>query len=155
MKKLLHFVGILLLVISTGYFLYFASNSFSSLLCENEVISSTVSPDGLKKVVVFTVNCGATSGWTTQASIVDASYLITNSDRGTALSLDSNNGKAWPLAIGGWPLIVPEWSGLDSVTLHYSSNANPSEKHPEVGGVQVMYQEITPEFIENSDLKVR
>lgn len=42
----------------------------SMVLCQNEVMQETVSPDGWYRAVVFQRDCGATTWFTTQVSIV-------------------------------------------------------------------------------------
>jgi hypothetical protein len=39
--------------------------------CSNELITEIISPDGAKKIVLFSRNCGATTGFNCQATILD------------------------------------------------------------------------------------
>jgi hypothetical protein len=41
-------------------------------MCDNEISQSVVSPDGTLRAVVFGRNCGATTGFSTQLSIIPA-----------------------------------------------------------------------------------
>ena len=41
-------------------------------MCGDDVLAEDVSPNGKKKVTVFQRDCGATTGFSTQASILDA-----------------------------------------------------------------------------------
>src|SRR5688572_33159899 len=38
--------------------------------CDNEVINEVVSPDGLRKAVLFQRECGATTGFSSQISVI-------------------------------------------------------------------------------------
>lgn len=60
--------------------------------CSNEIISQSVSPDGTKKIVVFSRNCGATTGFNTQGSILNQSEELPN-EQGTAFIADKTTAK--------------------------------------------------------------
>ena len=47
-------------------------------LCGNEVIQEAVSPDGTRRAVLFQRDCGATTGFTTQISIIESSGELPN-----------------------------------------------------------------------------
>jgi hypothetical protein len=55
-------------------------------LCENEISQSVISPSGKMKAVVFSRNCGATTGANTQVSIIPASGMLLD-DGGNTLIL--------------------------------------------------------------------
>ena len=46
--------------------------------CVNEVREELVSPDGKRKIVVFSRNCGATTGFSTQASVLERAETLPN-----------------------------------------------------------------------------
>jgi hypothetical protein len=56
-------------------------------LCANEVSRSIISPSGEIKAVVFSRNCGATTGFNTQVSIIPVSRVLPDQD-GNSLILD-------------------------------------------------------------------
>jgi hypothetical protein len=47
-------------------------------LCGNEVVQKAVSPDGTRRAVVFQRDCGATTGFSTQISIIGSSEDLPN-----------------------------------------------------------------------------
>ena len=47
-------------------------------LCENETSQTVISPSGKLKTVVFNRSCGATTGFSTQVSIIPASDSLPN-----------------------------------------------------------------------------
>jgi hypothetical protein len=51
---------------------------FGPDMCGNEVISESHSPDGAKKIVVFQRGCGATTGFSTQASLLLSDMPLPN-----------------------------------------------------------------------------
>jgi hypothetical protein len=153
-KKLLWILGGGIWVAFSIWFLLFVFNSLLSF-CEVESLSSTPSPDGSKKVEVFVVNCGATTDWSTQASILKPNEMITDSSRGNLLAIDGNHGEAWPEAGKGWPVIVPVWNDSNNVEIHYSRGTRATPEDEMIKGVNVTYRTITPEFVEENAIEIR
>ena len=60
--------------------------------CENEPSSEIVSPNGSKKIVLFSRNCGATTGFNLQGSILNRNEELPN-EKGTAFIADENTAK--------------------------------------------------------------
>lgn len=58
-------------------------------LCGNDIYSVNVSPGNEYKAVIFQRDCGATTGFSTQLSIIDASSDLDN-DAGNVLILDGH-----------------------------------------------------------------
>ena len=56
-------------------------------MCGNEVLQSITSPSGKLKVEVFSRDCGATTGFSTQVSIISADDKLPN-ESGNILVLD-------------------------------------------------------------------
>lgn len=75
--------------------------------CGNEPISEIQSPDKSLKVVIFQRNCGATTGFSTQVSILPANRQLPN-ESGNIMVVDTDHGKA-PSGPRGVPEIIPEW----------------------------------------------
>jgi len=57
--------------------------------CGNEVSQTVISPSGKLKAVAFNRNCGATTGFNTQVSIIPASESLPG-ERGNTLILDGS-----------------------------------------------------------------
>ena len=47
-------------------------------MCGNDIYSETLSPDGELKAVIFQRDCGATTGFSTQVSILDTDETLEN-----------------------------------------------------------------------------
>jgi len=154
-QKILWTIGGIGLLICTVLFWSFILNTIGGSLCSTQIIDSATSPDGSQKAVVFTVDCGATTDWTTHASVVASYKVISDKDRGNALRIDSNHGQAWPLAIKGWPLIKPIWKDPNSLELHYSKNSSAFKMSSKVGEISVQYLEMTPEFVSEQNIETR
>ncbi len=58
-------------------------------MCGSELLNSVISPNGNKKAVSFVYDCGATTGFSTQVSILDVDELITSA--GNIMTTDGNN----------------------------------------------------------------
>ena len=68
-KYLLYTVIFLVFICLTGLY---ALDRFFSGMCGNEIIVETFSPDKQNKAVLFQRDCGATTGFSTQISIINA-----------------------------------------------------------------------------------
>jgi hypothetical protein len=60
--------------------------------CENEQSAEIVSPNGTKKIVLFSRNCGATTGFNLQGSILNQTEDLPN-EAGTAFIAAENTAK--------------------------------------------------------------
>jgi hypothetical protein len=112
MKKILKIIAsliVLTIVGLVGLFIYFAGE-----MCENQIYKEYLSPDKSLKAVVFQRDCGATTGFSTQISIL-------NSDE----NLDNKNGNIF--AIKGHPdevAPVLNWTSKNVLNIQYSLNGN-------------------------------
>jgi hypothetical protein len=94
--------------------------------CKNEISKELVSPDGINKAVIFSRNCGATTGYNCQASILPAGDL-----------LPDDTGNAFIFYTPG-----AEVSWLDSKTLSalVRGSARASRREEAVRGVKLVYR---------------
>ena len=76
MKNTLKITGIffVLFIIGIGVVLY----DFSLNMCANTIVSTHASPNNEFKVVIFERNCGATSGFSTQISLLKENESLGN-----------------------------------------------------------------------------
>jgi hypothetical protein len=93
--------------------------------CENEVAQTVASPTGRLEVVVFNRGCGATTGFNTQVSIVQAGHLPDGP--GNVLLMD-----------GTVPLKVT-WQSDTDLRLSGIGSARLFKQEPVVVGVSVAY----------------
>jgi hypothetical protein len=94
--------------------------------CSNETVSSQGSPSGAYKAVVFSRNCGATTGFNTQLSILKASEAPNSS--GNALILDATI-----------PLVI-RWSSETRVSVEGANGAKHFKQERSVSGIEVSYE---------------
>jgi len=96
-------------------------------MCENEQVASVSSPSGSARAVVFNRNCGATTGFNAQVSILSGTEKLPN-DGGNALILD-----------GSAPLRV-HWASESRVTVSRLGSAQVFKQESKVGAVVVSYE---------------
>ena len=106
-------------------------------LCTNTVVREAVSPDGQMKAVLFERSCGATTGFSSQVSILAANEV--EGDRGNALIADTAGGAA-PAAAWGGPDVAIEWTSARAVTLTYPIRARIIAGESSVRGVTISHR---------------
>lgn len=95
--------------------------------CENEVARSIASPSGKLKIIVFHRGCGATTGFNTQASILNATDSLPN-DGGNIVAVE---GKV-PMQI--------QWISEERASISGLGSARVFKQEPSASGVVVVYQ---------------
>jgi hypothetical protein len=106
--------------------------------CGNEVLSETPSPDRNRKVVVFQRDCGATTGFSTQASLLASDQKL-GSGAGNIFVGDTDHGAA-PSGPGGGPELHVAWADNRSVTLSHDSRVRVFKAERQKLDVSVTYQ---------------
>ena len=116
-------LGSIPLLVSGGYVL-FISIAFHDL-CGNDNLRESISPGGQLKAVTFRRDCGATTGYSTQVSILPASRKLPN-EAGNVFIVDHE------------PSIAVRW--IDDHHLSISGETNTPFLHlTEFNGVQITY----------------
>jgi hypothetical protein len=106
-------------------------------MCGNEILAEFPSPQGNRKVVVFQRDCGATTGFSTHASILGIAQVLKN-ESGNVLTSDTDHGAA-PSGPGGGPALVVAWQSESSVQLSVHPKARVIKRESKVGGIHVSY----------------
>jgi len=125
MWTVLKIIGIsigLFLIAMFGVGYYFASG-----MCANSVVTSATSPNGKWEVVVFERNCGATTGFSSQISLIEAGE-----------ELDDEAGNIY-IAEGYPKDYTVNWKSDDSVKISGIKNYN-FKKESQLNGVQFSYE---------------
>jgi hypothetical protein len=94
--------------------------------CSNERSAEVVSPDGMKKVVLFSRNCGATTGFNTQATVLDRTEALPDSG-GSAFIIDQGTAKV-------------SWADNAKILVILESNARVFKKELSDHGISIEYQ---------------
>lgn len=114
----------------------------SSSSCANELLAEVASPDGKLKAVVFQRDCGATTGFSTQVSVLAASAIVGTS-AGNVFTSDTNHGVA-PSGPGGGPVVKVGWRTPSVLVVSHHSAARVFLAESHVGSVTVHYEQLQP-----------
>ena len=105
--------------------------------CGNSVVSRSHSPDGRYEAVLFQRDCGATTGFSTQISVLEAGGAA--SGGGNVFVADDDHGAARAGDWGG-PWAEVEWLSPVRLRIRYAARSRVFEKRGAVKGVAVIYQ---------------
>lgn len=104
-------------------------------MCANDVLAEVRSPDGEHKVVVFQRACGATTGFSTQLSLIPSQQALDNAS-GNIFVADTDHGAA-PRGPEGGPSVVVRWLGSDALEVVHHPKARVFFASPEESGVRI------------------
>ena len=104
--------------------------------CGNDVVARVPSPDGQLEAVVFQRDCGATTDFSTQVSVVRTGAALP--DAGGNL-LVARGGPPGP---GGGPAVWAEWGGARRLRLRYHSHTRIVRAEREALGVHAEYDTL-------------
>lgn len=107
--------------------------------CSNNVAARLASPDGRYEAVLFQRDCGATTGFSTQISVLEAGEKL--SGGGNVFRADDDHGAA---KIGAWGGSWAEmkWLAADRLHIRYAVNSRLFEQDESVAGVTVSYEMV-------------
>jgi hypothetical protein len=130
-------LGVALLIVAGGvWFIHTTQISFNDG-CKNQLLSEIPSPDRVYRVVVFQRDCEATTGFSTQVSVLKIDVTLPNKS-GNLFVADTNHGRA-PSGIGGGPEVKIYWVGSKSVHLTYHEHTRIFLANPNISGVSAVY----------------
>jgi hypothetical protein len=88
--------------------------------CGNEVLQDVPSPDGRRHAVTFERDCGATTDFSTQVSVLTKARSIAGG--GNVFVVDSDHGKA-AAGPGGGPNVTVRWVDARTLEIRYDSRS--------------------------------
>lgn len=109
--------------------------------CVNEILRVHYSPTKQLKAVVFQRDCGATTGFSTQISIMPANSDLPN-EAGNVFVATTDHGKS-PSGPGGGPHVEVEWKGESSLNITCDNRARVFLRKDSLNGVANTYLERT------------
>lgn len=107
-------------------------------MCANEPLGEALSPDGARKAVVFQRDCGATTGFSTQVSVIASSSTLDNSS-GNVFVADTDRGGA-PAGPGGGPWVSVHWRAPDQLLVRHHANARVFKAELQFRAVHIRYE---------------
>ena len=99
----------------------FLLHSLAKDMCGNEILSELPSPDRNLKAITFQRDCGATTGFSTQLSVLKSSETLPN-EPGNIVAADNDDGKA-PSGVGGGPELRVSWVGTRNLRISHHRDA--------------------------------
>ena len=105
--------------------------------CENQIVEEVFSPDNGTKAVVFERSCGATTGFSTQVSLLPRNNAL-GDQPGNAFIADTDHGKA-PSAPYGGPEVMLTWLGNRELRVSYHKDARIFTSVDKVGSIHVQF----------------
>ena len=108
--------------------------------CGNRVIDDLPSPDGRQHVVTFVRDCGATTDFSTQVSVLPANEAV--SGGGNVFIADADQGRA-PRGAHGGPAITARWVGNDQLEIRYDQRARVFKQEAQRGAISIAYRADT------------
>ncbi|MDP9350161.1 MAG: hypothetical protein M3P51_01250 [Chloroflexota bacterium] len=131
-------LGIALAVVAggAGLLLFFPPD-----LCGNTIIAEAISPDGANRAVVFQRNCGATTPFSTQVSLLQRTQRLEGS--GNVFTADGNHGRA-PARPGGGPEVSVTWINPETLSIRYDARARVFAQEQRVRNVSIVYSTAHP-----------
>jgi hypothetical protein len=108
-------------------------------LCRNTEVARVGAPDRLHLAIVFQRDCGATTGFTTQVSVLHMDEQLSGS--GNAFIADGNHGAA-PSGHWGGPWAEIRWIDKDHLLVRYAARSRVFEQSSQVAGIRISYEPV-------------
>lgn len=118
-----------------GVLAWLTLDAFGRGMCGNEVLYAVPSPSGEHRAVVYQRDCGATTGFSTQVSVLPERTRLPN-EPGNVFVADTDHGRA-PAGEGGGPIVRVEWLGERHLRLVHHPAARVFRAEPARGAVRV------------------
>lgn len=109
--------------------------------CQNQIVSETRSSDSQYSAVVFQRDCGATSAFTTQISILPPGEKPEGT--GNVFVADDDHGTA-PAGSWGGPWVSVKWLDSNHLQVTYAEGSRVFDQTENVGGVTVSFDTKSP-----------
>jgi hypothetical protein len=129
-------LGALALLFGCGWF---ALSRLADGLCGNEILAEVPSPDGRFRLVSFQRDCGATTDFSTQISLLETGEELPNSSGNVFIS----DGGAAPSSSGGGPEVRMRWDGPRTVSIEHHVAARVFLQEAACDGVRITYATFT------------
>ena len=108
--------------------------------CQNSIVQRSPSPDGIYTAILFQRDCGTTTGFSTQISILRSKDRFSGS--GNIFRADDNHGAARAANWGG-PWAAMQWLSPDHLRVRYAKKSRLFQQTAAVSGVKISYEEAS------------
>jgi hypothetical protein len=110
--------------------------------CSNQILKQIPSPNKKMKAVVFQRDCGATTGFSTQVSILSFEQDLPN-DGGNIFVADTDHGNA-PSGAGGGPVVEVSWTSETELLVRHDKRARVFHNEPSLANIRIRYEPLVP-----------
>ena len=110
-------------------------------MCGNQIVSEQLSPGQKYKIVIFVRDCGATTGFSTQVSILKSDKELRDDESGNVLTLSDHYFGDYRNKYGGAE-VKAEWTSNKTISIHFDSKADSGSKKYKANGIEIVYGEI-------------
>ncbi|AWA30989.1 hypothetical protein HYN48_13895 [Flavobacterium magnum] len=138
MKKALKIVLIMITLVIIGFIAFWALVFYDMNPCGNKVASTFFSPNKQFKILVFERNCGATTDFSTQVSLLRHNLELEHDDEGNIFSADRNYGDA-EIDENGNVYLKATWLNNNKVLITYDSKIRIFKKENKLDGITILY----------------
>lgn len=107
--------------------------------CSNKLVQVVKAPGGQHADALFQRDCGATTGFSTQVSVLTPGDKV--SGGGNAFQADDDHGAA---PVGEWQGSWAElrWLSADHLLIRYAAKSRVFKRDDQAGGVRISYSEV-------------
>ncbi|HEY4164656.1 MAG TPA: hypothetical protein VGM59_16435 [Dongiaceae bacterium] len=125
--------AIILLIGVLGYWML---TSFDDI-CGNKIVATAFSPDRAVKAVLFERDCGATTGFSSQVSVLEGGATLPDDGGNVFIANESEGGEStsW-----GGPFVALNWRDAHTLELTHESWADIRFKADKLDDVVVVYK---------------
>lgn len=107
--------------------------------CENVIIDRLDSPSGDHQAVLFDRNCGATTGFSSQVSVIRPGTELPDQAGNVFVAVVGDDAASTPW---GGPQVALEWTADDSLIIRHDEGARVSSSREAFDGVSVQVEVI-------------
>lgn len=105
--------------------------------CGNQVLQQVASPDGQFKAVIFERDCGATTGYSTQVSVLPSAAALSN-DGGNVFVMNDSDGSARSGSSG--LRVWTKWLGARHLKIVYGAEETAFHNVPKYEDIAISYE---------------
>src|SRR5690606_17537649 len=120
-RKLYYTIFSVLLIL---FLMYGCMKSIFSSMCGNQLVNQIESPNRQYKAVIFTRDCGATTGFSTHVSLMKTSDKLENNPGNIFIA---SGREAVELNEIGGPLVIAQWTNNSELLIEATDGIEISE----------------------------
>jgi hypothetical protein len=109
--------------------------------CANQYLNELAAPGGQHRAVVFERDCGATTGFTTQVSVLRVGAALPDSGGNVFRAEFRPDSTRAPVTVGpgGGPRVSVRWLAADTLEVRYDARATVFGKDATVAGLAIRF----------------